>query len=48
MAQLAQADFGNAQQLGQARIGETLALEAEEGIAINIRLAGGFEGSDLS
>ena len=45
MAQLAQADFRNAEQLGQARIGEPFALEAEQRIAINIRLAGGFEGS---
>src|SRR5690554_4682264 len=44
VAQLAQADFGNAQQLGQAGVGEALALQAEQGGLVDIGLAGGFQG----
>ena len=44
VAQLAQADFGNTQQPGQAGVREALALQAEQGGLVDIGLAGGFQG----
>ena len=44
VAQLAQAYLGDAQQFGQAGVGEALALEAEQGGLIDVGLAGALQG----
>ena len=44
MTQLTQAHLGNAQQFGQASVGEALAFETEQGGLVDVGLAGGLQG----